>query len=135
MVNRIQTYEQLLKEKQRLQTLIKAQRELVRYDLQEIKHELHPVGVAFSFLKDITSRSGKNKVLNYGVDVVVDLLFKKVLLARTGWLTRLTLPFFVKNYSSNILSDHKKTLFEKLRSWIGNKNGKEDKASEELKQY
>jgi len=86
-------------------------------------------------LKDITSRSGKNKVLNYGVDVVVDLLFKKVLLARTGWLTRLTLPFFVKNYSSNILSDHKKTLFEKLRGWIGNKNGKEDKTSEELKQY
>jgi len=137
MDNRIQTYDQLIKEKKRLETLIEAQKELIRYDMKEIKHELQPVSTAFSFLKNITSRSGKFGLLNYGVDMVVDLVFRKMILAKAGWITRLTVPFLVKNFSSNKLAENKNTFLHKLRSWLGNKNGKHDKykTSEGSKQY
>lgn len=133
MNNSIQTYSQLLEEKQRLQTLINAQKELVRYDIQELKKELKPVGVAFSFLKNITSRSGKNSLLNYGVDVIVDLLFKKIILSNAGWVTRLTLPFLLRNYSSNVIADNKKNLVQKLSNWF--KSRMNGKTTEESKQY
>ena len=137
MSNPIKTYEQLMAEKKRLQTLIEAQKELIRYDVKDLKHELRPVGVVFSFLKSITSRSGKLGVLNYGVDMFVDLVFKKMILAKAGWITRLTVPFLVKNFSSNKLAENKNTFLKKLRSWLGNRNGKHDKyrTSEESKQY
>ena len=137
MGNRIQTYEQLMEEKKRLETLIEAQKELIRYDVKDLKHELQPVSVAFSFLKNITTRSGKFGLLNYGVDMVVDLVFKKMILGKAGWITRLTVPFLVKNFSSNKLAENKNTFLKKLRGWLGNKNGKHDKykASEGSKQY
>lgn len=136
MSNRIQTYEQLMQEKKRLQTLIEAQKELIRYDLKDLKHELQPVGAVFTFLKSITSRSGKNGLLNYGVDVVVDLVFRKLILAKAGWITRLAVPFLVKNFSSNKLAENKNSFLKKLRSWLGNRNGKDKyKTSEELRRY
>jgi hypothetical protein len=137
MSKRIQTYEQLMEEKKRLETLIDAQKELIRYDFKDLKHELRPVGVVFSFLKSITSRSGKYGVLNYGVDMIVDLIFKKMILSKAGWITRLTVPFLVKNFSSNKLAENKNSFLKKLRSWLGNRNGKHDKyrTSEGSKQY
>ena len=127
MANRIQTYEQLMEEKKRLETLIDAQKELIRYDFKDLKHELKPVGVVFSFLKSVTSRSGKNGVLNYGVDMIIDLVFKRMILAKAGWITRLAVPFLIKNFSSNKLAENKNTFLKKLRSWLGNKNGKHDR--------
>lgn len=137
MDNRIQTYDQLMAEKKRLQTLIEAQKELIRYDFKDIKHELKPVGVVFTFLKSITSRSGKNGILNYGVDMVIDLVFKRMILAKAGWITRLAVPFLMKNFSSNKLAENKSSFLNKLRNWLGNKNGKHNKfrTSEGSKQY
>ena len=137
MNKRIHTYEQLMAEKQRLETLIEAQKELIRYDLKDLKHELKPVGAVFTFLKSITSRSGKLGMLNIGVDMIVDLVFKKMILSKAGWITRLTVPFLVKNFSSNKLAENKNSFLKKLRGWLGNKNGKHDhfRTSEESRQY
>jgi hypothetical protein len=69
--------------------------------------------------------------------MVVDLVFKKMILGKAGWITRLTVPFLVKNFSSNKLAENKNTFLKKLRGWLGNKNGKHDKykTSEGSKQY
>lgn len=123
MSNRIETYEQLLKEKKRLQTLIEAQKELVRYDIKEIGEELKPLSIAFRFLRNITTRK-KNGVLNYGTNMMVDLLVKKLLLAKAGWVTKLIVPFLVKNYASHVMAENKTTLWQKITNIFGRNGGK-----------
>jgi hypothetical protein len=34
------------------------------------------------------------------------------------------IPFFLQNYSSHFIAEQKDKWFEKLKSWLGHKNGK-----------
>jgi hypothetical protein len=40
-------------------------------------------------------------------------------------------PFFLRNYSSHFIAEQKDKWIEKLKSWLGYKNGKEDRDEEE----
>jgi hypothetical protein len=52
----IRTYDDLLREKQRLTALLQAQKELVRQDVQSIKQELAPVKKAIEWVGRLTTR-------------------------------------------------------------------------------
>lgn len=128
MTKRISTYQDLLDEKQRLQSLLKAQKEIIHEDFREIKTELAPVRSAISFAGKLVSRdTGGNMVLNMGANTLIDVVVKKLILGRAGWLMKTIVPFLLKNYSSHVISDNKESIFKKLFSWIGKKNanGKE----------
>jgi hypothetical protein len=57
---------------------------------------------------------------------------KKLLLGRAGWLTRLIVPYFMKNYSSHFLAEQKEKWLDKLAAWMNrNKNGKGHKKEEQ----
>lgn len=118
MNKRIQTYEDLLREKQQLEVLLKAQKELIRYDWQDIKVGLKPV----TNLLSLVGTREKGMFLTAGSNKLIDLVLKKVLLARSGWLTRLVIPFLVKNISSHVVVDREKSWMKKLFAWIGPKN-------------
>jgi hypothetical protein len=60
-------------------------------------------------------------------------LVKNFILSRAGWLTRLVVPFFLKNYSSHFLAEQKDKWIEKLKNWLGHKNGKEHHNEEKEK--
>lgn len=122
MTTQIKTYDDLLKEKQRLQLLLKSQKEIVRTDIQEIKQELAPIKHAISFVGKLGTKDTSNPLLSATSDTLINLVVKKFLLARTGWATRIIVPFLLKNYSSHILSDNKDSIFRKIFSWVGNKN-------------
>jgi hypothetical protein len=115
----IKTYEDLLKEKQKLEVLLQAQAELVRYDFNEVKDaaidSLAAVGKVFT-------RNTSNLVLTSATNRLVDVVLRKGILGRAGWVTRLVVPFLVKNYSSHYIASHKKQWMKKLFSWIGKKN-------------
>jgi len=121
-MNKINTYDDLLKEKQQLQVLLQAQKELLRYDVNQLKENLNPAIDTFSFIGKLIRRDHHNAFLNGGANRVIDLLVKKILLARSGWLTRLVVPFFLKNISSHVIEEKKEKLFGKLFNWIGRKN-------------
>lgn len=133
MTKRINSYQELLDEKERLQSLLKAQKEILREDIREIKEDLAPVTSAISLAGKFVTRDRHNWVLNAGANTIIDLVVKKLILSRTGLLTRLVVPFLVKNYSSHIIADKKGAIFSKLFSWIGKKNanGKEETGREE----
>jgi hypothetical protein len=122
MNKRIQSYNDLLEEKQRLQSLLKWQKEELREDFREIKEDLKPVRSALSFAGKLVTRDNNNWVLNAGVNSLIDLVLKKVVLSRTGWFTKFIVPFLMKNYSSHVIADKKGSLMNKLFSWIGKKN-------------
>jgi hypothetical protein len=124
MTRYIQSYEDLLGEKERLQALLKVQKEAIRQDIREIKEELEPIRSLISLAARLVTRDNSNPVLNAGANTLIDLVVKKLLLSRFGWLSRLVIPFLLKNYSSHFISENKGNIFKKLFSWIGKKNAK-----------
>ena len=122
MSKQIKSYQDLLKEKEQLELLLKAQKELIVADIYDLKNEFRPAIDAVSFLGKIATRDKSDILITGAANQLIDLVFKKLILARTGWLTRLVIPFFIKNYSSHFIGDHKKEWVRKLFSWIGHKN-------------
>jgi hypothetical protein len=126
MSKSIRSYNELIAEKQRMELLLVAQKELVRYDLQELKAELKPAISAVALLGKVTTMDSSNPLISGIANTAIDLVVKKGLLGRAGWLTRLLVPVLLKNYSSHFITSHKDELTQKLFS-LFSKNGKEKK--------
>ena len=122
----IRSYDDLLREEKHMEELLQAQKELLLYDFNELKEELKPAQTALTFISRIIIRDKNNLLLTGGLNKTIDLIVRKLLLARSGWLTKLIVPFFLKNYSSHIIADHKDQIIEKLFFWLNGKDGKAD---------
>ena len=126
MTKSVKTYKDLEEEKIKLQSLLKAQRELIHEDVMELKEELRPMGDALSFIGRLTTKDRTNALLTEGSDRLIDFVVKRLILGRSGWLTRLLVPFFMKNYSSHFLADHKDQLIDAIKSFFTpQKNGQQ----------
>ncbi|MCR6720019.1 MAG: hypothetical protein NVV59_06885 [Chitinophagaceae bacterium] len=134
MSSRINTYQDLIVEKHRLEALLKAQRELIRADVQELKQELAPVQNAIKFVGKLAKRDMSNPIMTSLSDTAIDLVLRKGLLARAGWLTKLAIPFVTKNLSSHFLSDNKEALFSKIVGWFtkGTKHSQNGQADQPM---
>lgn len=130
MSKKIRTYEDLLEERRRLTALLQAQKELVRQDVEAIKQELAPVQKAITWVGRLTTRDRNNVLLTGVSDFLVDVVVKKGILSRAGWVTRIAIPFIAKNLSSHLLAEYKDVLFAKLASWLS-KNGTESPSDED----
>jgi hypothetical protein len=131
--NKIQTYDDLVEERKRLEQLLILNKEQISTNWVEMKKEFEPVNNVFSFLSKLTTRDKSNPFVNMGIDVAGDLLLRKILLARAGWAIRLVVPFFLKNYSSNVFADKGKALFHRIKHWLkSGKNGREETVPNEF---
>jgi hypothetical protein len=119
----IHTYDDLLRHQQQMEAMLKAQKELVIEDLKELKGEFKPAISALGFIGKFTVRDKSNSLLTVATGNLVDLILRRVVLARAGWVTKLVVPFFLKNFSSNFIAQHKDEFVEKLFTWISPKNG------------
>ena len=127
MNKRINSYEDLLKEKQRLEVLLQTQKKVIYYDIEEIKVQLQPVRDAVEFIKKITTKDKTSLLLSLGSDIAINTVVKNFILSRAGWLTRIVVPYFLKNYSSHFLAEQKDKWLDKLKTWLSHKNGNEEK--------
>ena len=98
MTKSIRTYEDLMEEKERLNQLLAAQRELIRQDFNEIKEELAPVRSAISMVGKFATRDNRNFLLTTAADTAIELVIRRMLLAKAGWFTKIIVPFFMKNF-------------------------------------
>lgn len=117
----IRTYNDLLTEKERLKTLLQAQKQILRQDVEDIKVELQPVKNAISMVGKFTTRDKSNPLLTSATESVIDLVVKRMLLSRTGWLTKLVVPFLMKNVSSHLVNANQGKIFSKLFSFFSKK--------------
>ena len=126
MTKTIASYDDLLAEKQRLTDLLRVQKDIVRQDIREIKEEFAPVKYAFGIISKFTSKDKGNWLLTTAADKLIDIIFKKLILARAGWFAKLAVPFLMKNFSSHVIADNKETIFSKIFSMFGkgHQNGK-----------
>src|SRR5687768_4169969 len=137
MTKPIRTYEDLLEEKARLKLLLNAQKELVRQDINQLKQELAPVRSAISMVGKLTTKENRYDILTIAADTVIDLVVRKMVLSKAGFITKLAVPFFMKNFSSHVIADNKDKIISKLASWFGKKNanGKVPVSPEEKERF
>jgi hypothetical protein len=103
----IETYEDLLAEKARLEVLIQRQKNIVRHDVDELraefKKEIRPVVETASFFKKMVAPEKRNQtILTTGASIAIDLAFT-ALLSKSNLVVRLLVPGIVKNYTSQLL--------------------------------
>ncbi len=126
MNKQFKTYKELIEEKQKLEVLLHAQKELIRYDVLELKLQFKPVMTVIDNIQKFTSRDKTEILVNIGSDLAVNTLIKKLLLGNAGWFSRLIIPYFMKNFTSNFVAEQKDKWLSKLAHWLSkNKNGKD----------
>jgi hypothetical protein len=124
MTKRLQSYQDLVDEKERLRSLLQMQKEIVHQDIREIGEGLAPVRSVISLAGKLITRDSSNLLVNAGTNTLIDLVVKKLFLSKAGWLMRLAVPFLLKNFSSHIISEKKDAILNKIFSWIGKKKAK-----------
>jgi len=125
MSTKITSYKQLLEEKERLTVLLRLQQEQVQEDFRGIKEELRPLTHITSALGMFVTRKSGSMLSSLGINLLVNGFVKKVLLSKTGWVTRFIVPFLLKNYASHLVQEPEK-LLTKIMGFFS-KNGKADK--------
>jgi hypothetical protein len=124
MSTNITSYKQLMAEKEHLTALLQVQTQKVQDDFRELKEELKPLTSVTSTLAMFFTRKSGSILSNLGINLVVNGLVKKVLLSKTGWITRFIVPLLLKNYASNLVKEPEK-LISKIKN-LFSKNGKAD---------
>jgi hypothetical protein len=120
-MSKIKTYEDLLQEEQRLLAVIKTQEGAIRNDLAGVKEGLQPIGNAVKWMQKFTTRDRTNAFATFGIDFSVDLLVRRFLLARAGWLTKIVIPYLIKNYGSHFITERQRAAFMKKISSLFSK--------------
>lgn len=122
---KIETYNDLVEEKARLELVLASKKSDIKQDWQGIKQNLKPVSNVLGFVGKLSKRKHLSPVMDMGVDIIGDVLFRKILLRRADWVTRLILPVFIKNYSSNALGHVAGGgIFSKLKNLIKQRRAK-----------
>ena len=121
MINQITSYKELLQEKARLKALLAEQELQIKEDWQLIREDLKPFALAGATIRKLFTRKVGISAAHLGINLLADGFIKKVLLARTGWIIRLIVPFLIKNYGSHLV-DEPGTLMHKIKNMFGKNN-------------
>ncbi len=105
-MNKISTYDGLLQEKQRLKLILSEREMALRTEFEDIKAKLRPLGTVMEFAEKITTKDANNPLISTGIDVGVNFLLRKVLLRNAGWIVKMLMPIFVRNYLSHEVQEH-----------------------------
>ena len=108
-MSRIKTYEDLEAEEKRLQALLYSHKENIRDSFEAVKKGLNPFRQAADTARRLFTRDKSNPMMKFGLDLGVDVLVRRFLLARAGWFTKIVVPFFIKNYSTHFVVQYKKS--------------------------
>ena len=128
----IKTYEDLLQEEQRLLNELRAHEVLIREDIAGLKEKIKPMEKAFVVLQKMATRDHTGALANFGLDFSIDLLIRRLLLAKAGWFTKILVPFVLKNYSSHIVSDEQRARFaQKIQNLFNKIRPKKSQQAEE----
>jgi hypothetical protein len=117
-MNKIETYADLMVEKNRLEILLSIQKETILMDINQLKIEFQPTMDLLKFMSKITIKGKDNTLISASMNLISDFLLKNILLAKSGWIVRLVVPYLVKNYSSNTLAKEGTGLLPRLIAMI-----------------
>lgn len=115
MNNNIRTHVDLLREKERLEALLDAQKDLIQLDIQGIKTGLKPATNIVSFVGSMGKKAVTNPLLGIAVGLSTDILMRKFFLKRAGWVVKAVLPFVIKKVTNKVsVNPGKPSLFGRI---------------------
>jgi hypothetical protein len=119
-MSKIRTYEDLEAEEKRLQALLYSHKESVKDSYTSFKAGLNPFKKAGDTISKMFHRNGgTTPVMRFGLDMSVDLLVRRFLLAKAGWFTKILIPFIIKNYSTHFVKQRKVAqFFRKIQGYF-----------------
>jgi len=116
-MKKIENIKDLRSERARLKLELNVAEEILQEDFEWIQSELKPARLAGRLLnKSLINKD--HGVLNSGVREGIDLLLKSVILSKAGWITKLVVPFIVKNISTNYMEEKKPEFFGMIKRMI-----------------
>ena len=118
----IKSYDDLVREREELEVLLRLHRDQIRHDLHGLREEFRPARQAVSTIGKFFTKDKSSPLLTTGANMLIDVVVKRILLGRAGWITKLIVPMLIKNYSSHVLSDNKGSIFKRIKS-LFSKNG------------
>jgi len=119
MTRKIKTYDDLLQEEQRLTAQMHSYKELVKQDISSIKEGLNPIKRSAKMVKNLFSREDKGPLLNFGLNLGMDVVLRRMLLGRAGWVAKVMVPYLVKNYASHLITeDQRKAVGKTVSKFI-----------------
>ena len=132
-MSRIKNYADLEAEKLRLMALLRNHEEAIKADVVNVKEGLQPVRNALNVVNKMATRDNRVPIMNFGVEMGIDLLVRRVLLGRAGWFAKIVVPYLVKNYTSHFLGQEKKDLIaSKVRNFFKKLRPKPDTVKTEI---
>jgi len=116
MKKQLKTYNQLLEEKEKLHELLQARRQLIYADVDELKVQLKPLSEIRQHITKFTARDKLNLVAALGSDVILKNIFKKFIAARAGWIGKVVVPYFIKNYTPSFIGEEKEKVIKRIKA-------------------
>lgn len=110
----INTIEELRLERRALRSKASYLEAEIRNDLQEIKAMLAPMNVLTTSAEKVLV-SQNNGLLGNTAGTIADFITRNVIMRNAGFLSRLVVPYLVKNVTSNVVDNNKTDIV----SWIG----------------
>jgi len=130
-MSKIKTYNDLLQEEQRLQQILKSQELVIREDLVNMKENLEPIKKVYDQVHKIFTRDNRVPVFNVGLELGIDMILRRFILARAGWFAKTFVPYVIKNYASHIIGEEKrKAIIKKIEEMFNKIRPKKDKQPE-----
>lgn len=114
----IKTYDDLLQEEQRLTTELASYKLLIREDFTALKASLNPVKRAAATIKNLFTFDDNGPLLNFGLRFGTDVLLRKLLLGRAGWIAKVVVPYVIKNYASHLITEDQRRAVAKTISKV-----------------
>ncbi|HVF82122.1 MAG TPA: hypothetical protein VM884_09320 [Flavisolibacter sp.] len=105
MNKKISTYEDLLQEEQRLTAQLSSYKELIRDDIDGIKQGLNPFKQVTKTVRSLFTRDDNGPLLNFGMNFGLDIFLKRIILGRASWVTKVVVPYVIKNYASHLITE------------------------------
>lgn len=103
-MSKINNYEELILEKTRLEHELLQHKAIINNEIAVIKHKMEPITNVVSFLSSSSnSEQPKNKLLQAGTNLGIELLIRQKLLSKAGWFTKLVVPYILKKVSSRAI--------------------------------
>ena len=123
MKTKLESLDDVRAERARLKNQLALSQVKMRKDITAIKTEINPARQAVGALRDLLT-TPKKGLLSVGVGIGVDMLLKRGLLARAGWLPRLVVPFIARNVATNLIYKNRTSLLENALMWVKKKTEK-----------
>lgn len=132
MKAKLETLDDVRAERARLKNQLELSRVKMHNNVTAIKTEINPARQAVGVLSDLLT-TPKKGLLNVGVGIGIDIILRRGLLARAGWLPRLVVPFIARNVATNLIQKNRTSLLENALIWVKKKTEKPIKVEVEQK--